>query len=153
MLTHLARNADSVVFRLEGATAGELRDQYPGGLAQRQADIDGGAARPVAALVEDVRSSAAAVERTMAELPAAAWDAPSRTARGVVEPSRDAVFSGCRDVVVHHGDLGLRPVGLAPGIVEVWLPRELPQLAQRADPSALLAWVLGRGPAPELAPW
>ena len=35
VLTHLARNADSVVWRLEGAALGELRDQYPGGLEQR----------------------------------------------------------------------------------------------------------------------
>ena len=153
VLTHLARNADSVVFRLEGAALGELRDQYPGGLEQRQADIDRGAARPVDQLVDDVRASAAAVEQAFAALPAAAWDAPSRTARGVVEPSRDAVFSRWREVVVHHGDLGLRPVPLPPGIVEVWLPRELPPLAQRADPAALLAWVLGRGPAPDLTPW
>ena len=35
-LTHLARNADSVVWRLGGAAKGERRDQYPGGLEQRQ---------------------------------------------------------------------------------------------------------------------
>ncbi len=32
VLTHLARNADSVVRRMEGAARGELVDQYPGGL-------------------------------------------------------------------------------------------------------------------------
>ena len=35
VLTHIARNADSLVWRLEGAARGELRDQYPGGLEQR----------------------------------------------------------------------------------------------------------------------
>ena len=153
VLTHIARNADSVVWRLEGAARGELRDQYPGGLEQRRADIDSGAARPAADLVADVRASSAAVARAMAELPEAAWDAPSRTSRGVVEPSRDAVFSRWREVVVHHGDLGLRPVPLPADLVSEWLSRELPALANRADPSALLAWVIGRGGAPELAPW
>lgn len=153
LLTHLARNGDSVVWRLEGAALGELRDQYPGGLEQRRADIDSGAARPVAELVADVRASSAAVARVMAELPEAAWDAPSRTSRGVVEPSRDAVFSRWREVVVHHGDLGFRPVLLPGGLVSEWLARELPGLASRTDPSALLAWVIGRGGAPELAPW
>ena len=37
VLTHIAApDADSVVWRLEGAARGELRDQYPGGLEQRR---------------------------------------------------------------------------------------------------------------------
>jgi maleylpyruvate isomerase len=153
LLTHLARNGDSVVWRLEGAACGELRDQYPGGLERRRADIESGAARPAAELVADVRASSAAVARVVAELPEAAWDAPSRTSRGVVEPSRDAVFSRWREVVVHHGDLGFRPVPLPAELVNEWLARELPGLSNRTDPSALLAWVIGRGEAPDLAPW
>ncbi|HEY6472120.1 MAG TPA: maleylpyruvate isomerase N-terminal domain-containing protein [Acidimicrobiales bacterium] len=153
LLTHLARNADSVVWRLEGAANGELRDQYPGGLERRHADIESGAARPATELVDDVRASSAAVARVVAELPDLAWDAPSRTSRGVVEPSRDAVFSRWREVVVHHGDLGFGPVRLPTGLVNEWLARELPGLANRTDPSTLLAWVIGRGEAPELAPW
>jgi maleylpyruvate isomerase len=153
VLTHLVRNADSVVWRLEGAARGELRDQYPGGLEQRRADIETGAGRPAADLVADVRASSAAVERAMRALPHAAWDAPSRTSRGVVEPSRDAVLSRWREVVVHHGDLGLQPVPLPPGLVAAWLPRELPRLAERTDPAALLGWVIGRGDPPPLAPW
>jgi maleylpyruvate isomerase len=153
VLTHIARNADSVVWRLEGAVRGELRDQYPGGLEQRRDEIEAGAVRPASELVADVRSSSAAVARVMAELPEAAWDAPSRTSRGVVEPSRDAVFSRWREVVVHHGDLGFGPVPLPPGLVEEWLARELPRLGERTDAAALLGWVIGRGDAPELAPW
>jgi maleylpyruvate isomerase len=153
VLTHIARNADSVVWRLEGATRGELRDQYPGGLEQRRDEIQAGAGRPAEELVADVRTSSAAVARVLAELPDEAWDAPSRTARGVVEPSRDAVFSRWREVVVHHGDLGLGPVPFPPGLVTAWLARELPCLAERTDAAALLAWVIGRGNAPELNPW
>jgi maleylpyruvate isomerase len=153
VLTHLARNADSVVYRLDGAAQGERRDQYPGGLEQRRAEIEAGATRAARALVDDVAQSAAAAEQAMTRLPDDAWDAPSRTARGVVEPCRDAVFSRWREVVVHHGDLGLRPVPLPPALVEEWLARELPQLAARTDPAELLAWIIGRGPAPTLAPW
>jgi maleylpyruvate isomerase len=153
VLTHLARNADSVVWRLEGAARGELRDQYPGGLERRAADIDAGAGRPAAELVTDVRMSADAVERAMADLPLAAWDAPSRTSRGVVEDSRAAVLSRWREVVVHHGDLGLGAVPLPPALVAVWLPRELPRLAERSDPAELLAWIIGRGDPPVLTPW
>lgn len=153
VLTHIARNADSVVWRLEGAAAGEVRDQYPGGLEQRRSEIDAGADRPAAELVADVSHSSAAVARTMAGLPDAAWEAPSRTSRGFVETSRDAVFSRWREVVVHHGDLGLGPVLLPPDLVAAWLPRELPRLAERTDAGALLAWVIGRGEAPPLDPW
>ncbi|HSZ38277.1 MAG TPA: maleylpyruvate isomerase N-terminal domain-containing protein [Acidimicrobiales bacterium] len=153
VLTHIARNADSVVWRLEGAARGELRDQYPGGLEQRRGDIEEGSSRPAGELVTDVRSSSAAVARAIAELPDEAWDAPSRTARGLVEPSRDAIFSRWREVVVHHGDLGLAPVPMPPALVSAWLARELPHLGERTDAAALLAWVIGRGDAPELAPW
>jgi len=89
----------------------------------------------------------------LAELPPPAWDAPSRTSRGVVESSRDAVLSRWREVVVHHADLGLGPVPLPPALVELWLPRELPRLAERSDPAALLSWIIGRGEPPVLAPW
>ena len=153
VLTHVARNADSVVWRLEGAARGEVRDQYPGGLEQRRAEIEAGAGRPASELVADVARNSTAVEEVMAALSPAAWDAPSRTARGVVEPSRDAVFSRWREVVVHHGDLGLGPVRWPPALVTPWLPRELPRLAERADSECLLAWVIGRGPAPALEPW
>jgi maleylpyruvate isomerase len=153
VLTHLARNADSVVWRLEGAARGELRDQYPGGLEQRAGDIDAGAGRPAAELVTDVQLSARAVERAMDDLPLAAWDAPSRTSRGVVEGSRDVVLSRWREVVVHHGDVGLGPVPFPPALVDVWLPRELPRLAERSDPAELLSWVIGRGEPPVLMPW
>ena len=153
LLTHIARNADSMTWRLEGAARGELRDQYPGGLEQRSSDIENGGGRPAAELVADVRQSGDALERIMTELPLAAWDAPSRTSRGVVEDSRDAALSRWREVVVHHGDLGLGPVPLPPALVEVWLPRELPRLAERSDPAELLAWITGRGDPPVLTPW
>jgi maleylpyruvate isomerase len=153
VLTHIARNADSVVWRLEGAARGEVRDQYPGGLEQRSDEIEAGAGRPAPELVLDVRRTSAAVTRIMAELPAAAWDAPSRTSRGVMESSRDAVLSRWREVVVHHGDLDLDPVPFPPELVDAWLPRELPRLAERSDPAELLAWIIGRGDPPVLAPW
>ena len=153
VLTHIARNADSVVWRLDGATRGELRDQYPGGLEQRRSDIEAGAGRAAAVLAADVHQTSAAVEQAMVGLPDAAWDAPSRTSRGVVESSRDALLSRWREVVVHHGDLGLGPVPLPTELVDAWLPRELARLAERTDPARLLSWIIGRGEPPVLAAW
>jgi maleylpyruvate isomerase len=144
-----------VVRRLDGAARGQVLDQYSGGVEGRAADIEAGAGRPATELVADVRTSAAAAERAMTELPPAAWDARSRTSRGVEESSRDVVFSRWREVAVHRGDLGLHPgpVPLPAALVDAWLPTELIGLSARTDPAALLAWILGRGPAPELAPW
>jgi maleylpyruvate isomerase len=155
LLTHIARNADSVVRRLEGAARGEVLDQYVGGVEGRAAAIARGAGRPAGELVADVRQSAAAAEQVMARLPAAAWGAPSRPSRGVEEDGRAVVFSRWREVVVHHGDLELSalPVPLPPALVEAWLPQELAGLGTRTDPAALLWWILGRGPAPRLDPW
>ncbi|HEX4081367.1 MAG TPA: maleylpyruvate isomerase N-terminal domain-containing protein, partial [Acidimicrobiales bacterium] len=53
VLTHLARNGDSVVRRLEGAARGETVDQYPGGYAGRASEIAVGAGRPATELVTD----------------------------------------------------------------------------------------------------
>jgi hypothetical protein len=63
------------------------------------------------------------------------------------------VLARWREVVVHHGDLGLAPVPMPSALIAVWLPRELPLLATRTDAGALLAWIIGRGEAPALAPW
>ncbi len=155
LLTHIARNADSVVRRLDGAARGEVLTQYAGGITGRQADIDAGADRPAGELVADVSTSADAVDRIMSTLPPSAWDALSITARGVEEDSRAVVFSRWREVAVHHGDLGLTSSGspLPPDLVSEWLPSELSKLSGRCDPAALLSWILGRGPAPELEPW
>jgi maleylpyruvate isomerase len=155
LLTHIARNADSVVRRLEGSLRGEVLDQYVGGREGRAAAIEAGAGRPAAELVADVRASAAAVDALAASFPAEGWDAPSRSSGGVKEDGRAVMFSRWREVAVHHGDLGLRPGGvpLPPALVEAWLPRELAVLAGRTDPPALLSWILGRGPAPDLARW
>ncbi len=38
-------------------------------------------------------------------------------------------------------------------LVEEWLARELPRLGERTDATELLAWIIGRGDAPELRPW
>ena len=56
VLTHLARNADGHTRRLEGAMRGEDVPRYPGGSAQREADISDGAKRLPAGLLEDTAS-------------------------------------------------------------------------------------------------
>jgi maleylpyruvate isomerase len=155
VLTHLARNADSVVRRLEGAANGQVVDQYAGGHAGRAAEIEAGALRSAADLRADVVATSAAVESAIEAMPDSAWDNPARGVDGDEQPARAVVFSRWREVEVHHVDLGLgyEPVDWPPALVSRWLPTVVETLPDRADPTALLAWALGRGPAPDLRPW
>jgi maleylpyruvate isomerase len=155
VLSHLARNADSVVRRLEGAARGEVVDQYPGGPDGRAADIDAGADRPAAELVADVTATCAAVEAACEAMPTDAWDNLTRGVGGDEKPARAVIFSRWREVEIHHVDLGLghSPADWPADLVEAWLPRLVGSLPHRADPNLLMAWAIGRGPAPELRPW
>src|SRR4051794_11840892 len=73
VLTHIARNADSVAGMIEGALAGRVADQYPGGFEGRAEGIDAGAARDRDALVEDVRATGTRVVRLAADVDPATW--------------------------------------------------------------------------------
>lgn len=155
VLTHIARNADSVTRRLEGAARGEVVEQYPGGYAGRTADIAWGAGRTADELVADVRDTALRLEGVCVALPDGAWDRPTLDVSGAERPARTTMFSRWREVVVHHSDLGLGyTVSDWPAdLVSEWLPRELERLSKRTDPSSLLAWIIGRGEPPTLGPW
>ena len=155
VLTHLARNADSVVRRLEGAARDEVVDQYPGGYASRASEIAVGAGRPAVELVADVEASAARLEDCCATLPADAWDRPTRDVSGAERAANTLMLTRWREIEVHHADLGLgyTPADWPDDLVAAWLPRELERLPKRADPKQLLAWAIGRGPAPTLSNW
>jgi maleylpyruvate isomerase len=155
LVTHLARNADSNTRRLEGAIADEVRDQYVGGAAGRETDIQAGAGRSAAELVADVHQSNARLETVIAEVPDDAWGRLGRSLMGVEQPAEILPFTRWREVEVHHVDLGLGyswadwPEALA----DRWLPEVLATLPHRADRTALLAWALRRGPVPDLEKW
>ena len=157
VLTHLARNADSVVRRLAAAQDGRLVDQDPGGPEGRSAEIEAGADRPAAELVADVRAADAAVDRLFDTVPDEVWDRPIRRsgpADGTIPAARLA-YSRWREVAVHHVDLGLAytPADWPGALVDRMMPDLLAGLTRRADPAALAAWALDRGPAPTLTSW
>lgn len=152
VLTHLARNADSMVRRLEGARQGGLVQQYDGGREGRTRDIDGGAMRDPRAVKRDVVAASLAVELAFANCPEDVWDAPILL--GEERPATHLPASRWREVEIHHVDLGLSYapedwgddfVGRLPGVLE--------SLSSRTDPASLLAWGLGRAAAPSLLPW
>src|SRR5579859_1807038 len=74
VLTHVARNADSHRRRAEAAVWGEAVEQYVGGWEGRAAEIELGAARPAAELIEDVKLSAEQMATAWRTLPPEAWD-------------------------------------------------------------------------------
>src|SRR5580700_2233124 len=59
VITHLARNADGHIRRLEGALIGVEVPRYPGGPEQRDREIDEGEGRPKAEIVRDFNETAA----------------------------------------------------------------------------------------------
>jgi len=155
VLTHLARNADSIVRRLEAAAKGELVDQYPGGPQRRKADIEEGAVRDAVALIDDVLSASDAVDAAFERFDDTCWDRPSRHGSGSVYPVAVLPYRRWREVEVHMVDLGRGyswsewPIEL----VELWLPDALSQLPDRTDSRELLAWVLRRADPPALNPY
>jgi maleylpyruvate isomerase len=155
VLSHIARNGDSVVRRLEGAARGAIVDQYPGGFEGRRAEIEAGADRSASELVTDLRVSCRAVEAACEAMPAGAWENVTRAVGGQEQPATAVVFSRWREVEVHHVDLGLgySPRDWPDALVAAWLPSLLTALPDRTDPRDLLAWCLGRATAPELRAW
>jgi maleylpyruvate isomerase len=155
VLTHVARNADSLVRRMEGAARREVVDQYAGGAAGRAAEIEAGAGRPAAELVADVRDTAAAAERACAELPDDAWDRLGRSTGGAPQTMRRVLAGRIREVEMHHVDLGLgyEPADWPEAFARAEIDAGLWHMVEHADPRALLGWLSGRGPAPQLPPW
>jgi len=86
VLTHLARNADSHVRRVLAATRGEAVDQYPGGYAAREAEIQAGSGRLATQIIDDVRQTARAVDEAWKDAPQAAWLGRTRDVNGRERP-------------------------------------------------------------------
>jgi len=155
LMTHLARNADSVVRRLDGASREDVVDQYPGGAQGRAAEIENGAGRPATVLVADLIAACDAVDDAFHAFDDAQWDRVARGIGGDERPVGDLPFQRWREVEVHLVDFGLgyEPSHWPPALVERWLPHLVARLPARADPHALMAWAIGRGPAPEIDPY
>ena len=104
VLTHVARNADSLVNLLTWARTGVVTPQYASREA-RAADIEAGSGRSWDVLVTDVQDSAARFLDAANALDATAWatllDLPQGPSPAALVPWRRL-----REVEVHHVDLG-----------------------------------------------
>jgi len=168
VLAHVARNADSHVRRVDAARRGEMIDQYEGGFAGREADIEAGANRSAAEIVGDVRRSAAAVDEAWRALPVEAWAERSRDVSGRERLLFELPSRRWQEVEVHIVDLdaGVSHRDWPDEFVLEWLPRtrermwsQLPPEVsglQFEDPRDELAWLYGRlrrSDLPVLPPW
>lgn len=167
VLTHLARNADSHVLMLEGAQQGRVAAQYPGGVEQRNADIEAGAARGAAAQLADVASSAARLEAAWAAMTPDAWLGQGESVFGPVAVN-DLPFRRWRETTLHHTDLGLGYdwadwpadyVRLELGRMTMqWASRKpmglttLPEAAMALPEAHRVAWLTGRAVVAGLDP-
>ncbi len=172
VVTHVARNADAFAGVLRGAQAGEVRAQYPS-QEQRDADIEAGAARSAAELLEDAAASARRWDQAANGLHAANLDNGWIRLPGSpeVRPVRRIGLARRTEVEVHHADLdagysatdwpddfvdllmdrrvkelGMAGIGLTWRATDrdaSWSSGEGPDLTGTA--ADLLWWLLGRG--------
>ena len=167
VLTHIARNADGFAGMFEAVARGDAAVQYPGGRAQRNADIDAGAGRGADALRDDVATSNARLEAAWASATEEQWGMHGETVIGRVELV-ELPFRRLRETVVHHADLGLAYTwhDWPSDYVRVELQRMtmqwdsrapmgltgLPPEALRVDDHHRLAWLMGRAEIDGLEP-
>lgn len=106
VLTHLARNADSLVNLVESARTGRDIPQYASTQARDEA-IEQGAGRPLDEQLADLRASAARLAEAVATLPEAAWDAQLKHRLGYVFPASDLPWKRLAELEYHHVDLAV----------------------------------------------
>ncbi|EWM68659.1 hypothetical protein MCBG_05793 [Micromonospora sp. M42] len=169
VLTHLARNADGFVNLLTSARTGEDIPMYASAQA-RAADIDAGADRGPADLLDDVRRSGQRFDAAVAAMPVDAWGATVQTRRGPW-PAAMLVWAGCarsrsttstwRPVTFRRTGRRRSPSGCCTKVVTGLSGNPAaPAMVLRFD-GAASELVVGdpegaptvTGPAPELAAW
>ena len=101
VLTHVARNADSLVNLLTWARTGVETPQYATP-TEREEGIATGYARPAAEQLDDVRAASQRFAEAAADLPAEAWNA---IVGGMGYPAAHVLWRRLREVEVHHVDL------------------------------------------------
>ena len=153
VVSHLINKATAHVSLFDGASAGEVRQLHPDGYdADVAAEV--GAGRSAAALRSDLENAFEQLESAWELLGEELWDRQAIMTAGP-RTMAEIVVHHLRNVEVHHVDLdtGYRPADWPSYFVDGELPKRLRWLEDRANHADLLAWLLGRAPAPELGPW
>jgi maleylpyruvate isomerase len=177
LLTHLARNADSLRNLLTWARTGVETPQYSSP-QERNDGIERGAGRPAGELLADLHESAAALDAAAEDLPAEAW-----AAQVAWHAAWYTLWRRLTEVEIHHVDLDLGyspadwPAAFAtysleqiaghltdvrsPAVVlrcsdaavvaRIGPPGDEPVTTVTGPVRALLAWVYGRSPGTGLS--
>lgn len=115
----------------------------------------GAAQRPAAQQLSALEESLQILEEAWDTLDDGQWDHPALMMAGQ-RTMTEVVAHHLRNIEVHHVDLdiGYRVADWPSAFVEAELTKRLARLRERADSADLLAWLIDRGPAPELqGPW
>ena len=144
VLSHVARNADGLRNLLTWARTGTETPMYASAQS-RTDDIVAGAGRPGAALVADVRESAAAFADEAAGLPDDAWVNPVRALSGPPFPALAVLDRRLSEVEIHHVDLaaGYSPADWPEDFIADALPRVADSFAGRGDAPWCVIWADG----------
>ncbi|WP_441249814.1 maleylpyruvate isomerase family mycothiol-dependent enzyme [Kitasatospora sp. McL0602] len=104
VLSHLARNADSLVNLLEGARTGQDIPQYASTEARDQ-EIEDGSGRPLAEQLADLAASDGRFTAAAALMHDEAWQAELRHRTGYVFPAYELPGKRLGELEYHHVDL------------------------------------------------
>ncbi len=105
VLTHVARNADALVNLVTSATTGKTIPMYASQDA-RDADIEAGSGRPLAAQLDDLEASAGRWRAAVETLRVEHADVQVEARGGTMIKAGYLPFMRLREVVFHHVDLG-----------------------------------------------
>jgi maleylpyruvate isomerase len=179
VLSHIARNADSLANLLRSATTGIEHPQYPSTEA-RDAGIEAGAGQPAAEQLADIEASHRRFMDAASAVPAGSWQREVRWRSGELRPASKVLDARLREVAIHHLDLdagytasawpsqfalrilvsvlpafevrGIAPVTLMPTDVDLRIDLSGGSAVEvRGPASALATWVLGRDDGSTLA--
>lgn len=105
VVTHLARNADALAYVVGGPGVGEVRPQYPS-REEREADIEAGAGRTAAELLDDLAAACGRWEHAVNQVRSIHLDElGARLPEGPTYPVRKVGMFRRTEVEVHHADL------------------------------------------------
>lgn len=149
VLTHVARNADALSNLLGWARTGRENPMYPS-VEARNADIEAGATRPAAEIVDDLRVSADRFVRAVMEMPDDGWERQVRrgpAATGEPLPGRRVLWLRLRELEVHHADLrtGYGPADWPAAFVRRALDETVRAFGRREDVPAVTLEIDGAG--------
>lgn len=105
LLAHVAANADALRNLVHWARTGDETPMYSS-TEQRDADIEAGARRPAAELLDWARTASKALEEDFGSLDERQWGREVRTAQGRTVPATEVPWMRSREVMVHAVDLG-----------------------------------------------